>query len=306
VAAFVEAGGRGPFEWARVVPATDGSFTVHVGIASVGQGIATGLAQIAADALGVPLERVSISHQDTDEVPEGAGAFSSRSAVFGGNAVAGAVEELRRRARVSGAAALGSREEDVELVHGGIVRVRGEPARAVAFADLGCEGMFRFEKHERSFSMGAALVLARVDPETGEAAVERCVVACDVGRAINPPIVEGQLVGAAVQGLGGALLEELVYSEDGQPLTTSFLDYAMPGAAEVPRVEAIVLELPQHRKASANPLGIKGAGEGGIVAIGAAVANAVAQALGERGADLSALPVSPERLRNIVVHHGGA
>jgi carbon-monoxide dehydrogenase large subunit len=283
-----------------VAPTADGGFTVHVGIASVGQGIATGLAQVAADGLGVPLERVTISHQDTDAVPEGNGAFSSRSAVFGGNAVAGAVDDLLARALAAGAEALGVEEAEVEVVHGGIVRERGHPDRALAIADLGCEGDFRFEKHERSFYMGAALVLVRVDPETGAAVVERCVVACDVGRAINPLIIDGQLAGAAVQGIGGAVLEELSYSDEGQPLTTSFLDYAMPGAAELPAIETMVLELGQHRKASANPLGIKGAGEGGIVAIGAAVANGAAAALGERGAALSALPLSPDRLYRIV------
>jgi carbon-monoxide dehydrogenase large subunit len=148
--------------------------------------------------------------------------------------------------------------------------------------------------------MGAALAVAHVDGETGCATVPRCVVACDVGRAINPQIIEGQIAGAATQGVGGALLEELAYSDEGQPLATSFMDYLMPTAAEAPAVEAVVLELPQHRPASANPLGVKGAGEAGIVGVGAAVANAVADALGARGAGLTALPLTPERLHPLI------
>jgi len=295
-AAFVEAGGRGPYEWARVVPDAQGGFTVHVGIAALGQGIATALSQIAADELQVPIGRVTVKHHDTSEIAEGAGAFSSRSVVFGGNAVVGAVQDLLARAHSAGAKALGADIDDVEVVAGGIVRVKGSPERAVTFAGLGCEGDHRFEKHARSFSMGGAMAVVEVDNETGAVSVARCVVACDVGRAINPLLVRGQIVGAAAQGIGGALLEELAYDEIAQPVVTSFMDYCMPTAAELPQIDAVVLELPQHDPKSANGLRAKGAGEAGIVGIGAAVANAVADAIGG-DSFFPELPITPERVQ---------
>lgn len=292
LAAYVEAGARGPYEWARVVPEPGGGFVVHVGIAAIGQGVATALAQIAADALRVPMDKVTISHKDTDDVPEGGGAYSSRSVVFGGNAILGAVSDLFDRARGGAADRLGIAEADVELVAGSIARERGRIEHGVTFADLGCEGRFRFEKHVRSFAMGGALVVASIDEASSQVTVERCAVACDVGRAVNPLIVDGQVCGAAAQGIGGALLEELAYDVNGQPVSTSFMDYCLPTAAELPRIEAIVMEMPQHRPQTRTPLGAKGAGEIGIVGMGAAVGNAVANALGDPAAIVS-LPIAP-------------
>jgi carbon-monoxide dehydrogenase large subunit len=297
-AAYVEAGGRGPYEWARVLPDPSGGFSVRVGVGSVGQGIATALAQIAADVLRVKVERVAVSYQDTDLVTEGAGAFASRSVVFGGNAVAGAAWDLLERARVIGAERLGLAPERVEVTDG-VVRDQARPEREVTIADCGCEGAFRYEQQGRSFSMGAALAVAELEPETGAVSVRRCVVACDVGRAVNPLIVEGQLVGAAAQGLGGILYERLVYDSGGQPLVTSFMDYLMPTAAELPPIEALALELSTPGSPLANPLGVKGAGEAGIVGIGAAVANAVADALGSESI-VAELPITPERVLNLM------
>jgi carbon-monoxide dehydrogenase large subunit len=297
-AAYVEAGGRGPYEWARVLPQPGGRFAVRVGVGSVGQGIATALSQIAADVLKVSLDRVTVAYHDTDLVKEGAGAFASRSVVFGGNAVAGAARDLLERARVIGADRLGLAPEDVE-VSDGVVRDGAEPQREVAIADCGCEGAFRYEQQGRSFSMGAALAVVELDPETGAVSVRRCVVACDVGRAVNPLIVEGQLVGAAAQGLGGVLLERLEYGSGGQPLVTSFMDYLMPTAAELPRIEALVLELSKPGSPLANPLGVKGAGEAGIIGVGAAVANAVADAIGGETV-VAELPITPERVLNLM------
>lgn len=293
-AAFTEAGAIGGEEWARIEPVDDGTFRVHVGIASVGQGIATALSQIAADALGVGIDRIVVSHHDTDAVPDGRGAFSSRSVTFGGSAVKGAADDLIERARLAAAEELEIDPGDL-VVEDGLVRVVGG-GPALALAELGCEGRFHFRKGPRTFSMGAVLVQVAIDPDTHAPTVERCVLACDVGRAINPEIVRGQLVGAAAQGIGGALLEELAYGDDGQPLATSFMDYLMPTAAEVPEIEPIVLELPQHRPESVNPLGVKGAGEAGIVGVGAAIANAVADAVGSPDAATS-LPITPEKLR---------
>ena len=140
------------------------------------------------------------------------------------------------------------------------------------------------------------MAVVQVDDETGAVSVARCVVACDVGRAINPLLVRGQIAGAAAQGIGGALLEELAYDDIGQPVVTSFMDYCMPTAAELPQIDAVVLELPQHDPKSANGLRAKGAGEAGIVGIGAAVANAVADAIGGE-AFFPELPITPERVQ---------
>ncbi len=266
VAAFTEVGEVGPFEDARITVEPDGRFVVHVGIASVGQGIATTLAQIAAERLGVAFESITIDHHDTDTVPTGFGSFASRSTVLAGNAVALAADDLLAKAGGDGLA-----------------------ARASALAAAGTVGEGRFEKEHPSFSFGAAAALVTVDPETGEVTIERCLVACDVGRAVNPALVRGQLQGAAAQGIAAALFEELAYDESGQPLTISFVDYLMPSAADLPVVEPIVLEHPTPT----NPLGIKGAGEAGMSGTPAAVANAVADALDEAGRNVTALPLNP-------------
>jgi carbon-monoxide dehydrogenase large subunit len=144
--------------------------------------------------------------------------------------------------------------------------------------------------------MGAALAVVAIDKDTGGVDVRGCTVVCDVGRAVNPLLVRGQLVGAAAQGIGGILLEELVYDAQGQPLVTSFMDYCMPTAAELPQIEAVILELPQHSPESSNRLRVKGAGEAGIVGIGAAIANAVADAIGADG-PVGGLPIAPESMQ---------
>lgn len=263
VAAFVEVGGVGPFEHAWIVP-EHGRYVVRVGVASVGQGVETVLAQIAADELGVPLDQVVVAYHDTDDVPEGFGAFASRSTVLAGNAVALAARDLREKAgrELAGAAA--------ELAAAGL---RGEGT---------------FEKENPSFSFGANLSVVSVDDATGKVTPLRHVVAFDVGRAVNPALVRGQLAGGAAQGIAGALYEELVYDNDGNPLTTSFLDYQMPTAAELPAVEVIPIEHPTPT----NPLGIKGAGEGGMTGAPAAVANAVADALSAAGDAVTSLPLA--------------
>jgi carbon-monoxide dehydrogenase large subunit len=298
-AAFVEAGARGPYEWAKVVAEREGSFTVHLGLSSVGQGLRTALSQIAADAIGVPMARIRVTHASTDEVEESAGTFSSRSTVFGTGAVLGAIADLRQHAARAAAERWGVRDAEVELLPGAVARLDDAE---LAFAELGAEGFHRFEKQGRTFSMGGALVVASIDPATGAAAVERCLVAWDVGRAINPLVVEGQVAGAAAQGIGGALFEELAYDDAGQPLVSSFLDYAMVTAGELPPLEAAILELGELGSSGpaaplpvkAVPLPVKGAGEAGIIGIGAAVANAIADAIPEAEAAFQRLPLKPE------------
>ena len=269
VAATVELSGIGPFEEASIEACGDGTVVVRAGVASLGQGIETGLAQIAADELGVDVARVVVRHHDTDDVTSGFGSFSSRSTVVAGNAVAVAARALRERA--------------------------GGDADFDALVPLG-EVTGRFEREHPTFSFGAAVSAVAVDEETGRVTPLRHVVAHDVGRAVNPAIVRGQLAGGAAQGIAGALLEELPYDGDGNPLAVSLADYAMPTLAELPPIDTIAIE----SVAKDNPLGVKGAGEGGIASAPAAVANAVANALGSAGGAVDRIPLTPPRVRALL------
>jgi aerobic carbon-monoxide dehydrogenase large subunit len=304
VTAFVEMGNPGTFEQSHVICEPDGRFTVHVGIASVGQGVETVLGQIAADRLGVPIERVAISYKDTDLIPEGQGAFSSRATVFGGNAIVGAVRALHENAALAAAERLEVDPSKV-VIEGDRARVK-RGRRTVELAELEVEGEFRYEPGPGSHVlMGANLALVRVDPETGGVEILRYGIAYDVGKAINPLTLEGQVKGAAVQGVGGALFEEFAYGDDGQPLATSFMDYAMPTAAELSDIDVFLLELGEQE--ADDPLaGAKGGGEGGIIAVGATLTNAVADALGEPGRGLRSIPVTPEKVRSLAGRLEGA
>jgi carbon-monoxide dehydrogenase large subunit len=273
LSAFVEPGGVGPFERATITIAADGTFVARVAGSSLGQGIGTSLAQIAADGLGVDFERVEVRYDDTDEIPEGFGTFASRTTVLCGNAIVLAAGDLRTKA----AEFAGVPPEDVDLA-----------AHAELLAERGVEGAGTYEKEGLSFSFGANLALVAVDEETGQVSVERYVVAYDVGRAVNPGLVRGQLAGAAAQGIAGALFEQLAYDAQGQPLSASFVDYLIPTADDLPDVEVIVIEHPTP----ANPLGIKGAGEGGIAGTLAAIGNAVDDAIGGDGSRVTELPLT--------------
>jgi carbon-monoxide dehydrogenase large subunit len=303
VTCFIEMGNPGLFEQSRISPQPDGSFIAHVGIASLGQGIETALSQVAADMIGVPIERVRVSYRDTDLIPEGQGAFSSRGTVFGGNAILGAIRDMNERARDAAAERFGVDREQV-VVDAGETRVEGH--RAIAIHELGVEGEYRYEPGPGSHVlMGSNLALVRIDPETGGVEILRYGISYDVGKAINPLTLEGQVRGAAVQGIGGALFEEFSYGEDGQPLATSFMDYAMPTAAEVGPIDVLLLELGEHDPD--DPMGgAQGGGEGGIIATAATLANAVGDAVGARGGELTALPITPELVRGLVASPVGA
>jgi len=271
ISAAVELIAIGPYEDASVAVAADGRATVRVGVGSLGQGVETVLAQIAADELGLAVEAVEVRHHDTGDVADGFGSYASRSTVVAGNAVALACRALRERAAA----------EESELAGVGEVRAR-------------------FERAHPSYSFGAALSVVSVDAETGRVRPLRHVVLHDVGRAINPALVEGQLVGAAMQGIAGALSEELPYDATGQPLARSLADYRVPTSEEAPVFETILVEHP----VADNPLGVKGAGEAGIVGAPAAVANAVADALPADAHDVLALPLTPQRVHALVTRAG--
>jgi aerobic carbon-monoxide dehydrogenase large subunit len=299
MAAYVEETAFGRYEYATIAPREGGGWVAHVGVASLGQGVRTARAQVVADELQVPIDEVEISHRDTDLVPLGFGAYASRTTIVGGGAVVGAASALKRKAIAAAAQRLEIAESDLEVGPGAVVAPRGNPSRGLPMAELGCTGEHRFDKPLPTFDMGACVAEVAVDGETGAVRVERMVVCQDIGTAVNPRLVDGQLVGGAAQGVGGTLFEELAYDPSGQPLATSFMDYLMPTAAEVPPVDAVQLDLPHWDEATANPLHAKAAGEGGIIGSGAAIANAVADAVGD-APGLSRLPITPSALLAVV------
>ena len=301
VTAFIEMGNPGVFEQARVVAEADGTFTAHVGVASVGQGVETVLSQVAADLLGVPIERVAVRYQDTATVPEGQGAFSSRATVWGGYAISGAAAELIEQARNAAADHFEAPPEIVRI-EGGVARIEeGQRKLEVPLGELGLEAFYRYEPPGGShIQVGANVGMVEVDRESGGVKLLSFAIAYEVGKAVNPELLVGQVQGSAVQGFGGALFEEFSYGPDGQPLSTSFLDYALPTAAEMPPIDVQIVEL--GHTTDEDPLaGAKGGGEGGIIAAGATIANAVADALGPAGGELDSLPIMPETVQRLAL-----
>jgi aerobic carbon-monoxide dehydrogenase large subunit len=308
---FLEKSGTGPYEEAIVEVDLTGSVRVITGGASLGQGIETVLAQIAADQLSVPPEEIEVVHTETDLLPDGVGSWASRSTVVGGSAVMLAAKATVEKALRVAAGMLEAATEDLCL-ESARVHVAGSPDKSVSLGEIAaaCEphsGLAEGEEPglsaRRTFSVdhmtypyGIHLAQVEVDPETGGVEIRRYFVAYEVGRAVNPTLVEGQLIGGAAQGLGGALLEEFRYDDSGQPLAATFIDYMEPTAAEVPRVETLICE---DAPSPDNPLGLKGAGEGGTVGCGAAIVSAVEDALGMSGS-ITALPVSPSKIRALL------
>jgi carbon-monoxide dehydrogenase large subunit len=306
---FVKNTGQGPFEAARVVVSGVEKIAVYLGITSLGQGHETTMAQICADSLEVPLESFTIFHGSTDLMPFGVGTFGSRGTVMAGNAVHLACQKVRDKAlAIAGrylecdATQLVFRrgqiyrqgaEEQALLGLDDLVRLAG-PASPYHLEEPGLEATAYFNSNQLTYSYGAHVAHVAVDPETGQLEVLRYVVVEDIGRCINPLLVHGQAIGAAVQGIGATILEELVYDDHGQLLSGTLLDYALPTSMDVPAIDSIILE---EAPSPLNPLGVKGAGEGGIAATGAALANAVSHALAPLGIQVTELPLSPDRIR---------
>jgi aerobic carbon-monoxide dehydrogenase large subunit len=290
---FVESGGSGK-ENARAVVEADGSVTVYVGSAVMGQGLETTLGQVAAETLKLPFERVRILHGSTTYLHEGFGTFASRSMVVGGSAVMDGCNKLMAAIRAAATTRFGLPNEEIAIADG-IVSAGHKRAALADFAGLSADGTF--STTIRTYSYGAHACHLAVDARTGEVEILDYVAIEDVGRAINPHVVHGQAIGALVQGLGGVFLDEVMYDGEAQILNTSLADYLVPLASDFPNVRAITMEL---RLSKTNPLGAKGAGEGGIVAVAATAANAVAAALHSLGADVRALPLSPSRLWKLV------
>jgi carbon-monoxide dehydrogenase large subunit len=295
IACFIEGGASGPRESARMVVESDGGVSVYVGSSSVGQGIETILAQIAADALELPLERVRIYHGSTTYLAEGFGSYGSRSTVMGGCAIVLAADALLDKFRAAAAKRLGVAAGELNVTGGVASAADGRTMALTEAGALCAEGTFSNSK--ATYTYGTAIAHVAVDPKTGQVEVIDYVVVDDVGRIINPLTLHGQVIGAAVQGLGSVFTEEIAYDENGQLLVGSLADYMIPVATDYPVLRAISLE--EHPSPN-NPLGAKGAGEGGIIPVGGAVANAVAAALRPLGAEPRALPLTPPRVWQLI------
>jgi len=300
VACFIEGGGAGPKETARLDLEADGTVSVYVGSTAVGQGLETVMAQIAADTLGLPLGQVRVMHGSTPLLDEGYGAFASRSTVLGGSAVFEAANALLAKIRAAAGVRLRCAAEQVELADG---CARAPDGLSLAFAEFATDGLrvtTAFGNDNRlTYTYGSAAAHVAVDPGTGDVELLDCLVVDDVGRIVNPLTLHGQAIGGLVQGLGGDFLEHLVYDANGQLLAGNLADYVIPTATDFPNIRAIALE--NHRSPS-NPLGVKGAGEGEIIPIGGLMANAVANALTSFEAMPNELPLSAAR----VWHMGSA
>jgi carbon-monoxide dehydrogenase large subunit len=289
VGCYLEGGGTGPRENARLALTESGDVEVFVGSSSIGQGIETVFAQIAADALEIPIGRISgVRHGSTFHVASGYGSYSSRSTVMAGSAILLAAGKLTAAMRAAAAERFHCPAPEVRITGDAIQDARGESLPWSALAGVSAEATYASSK--RTYSYGAHAAHVAVDPGTGHVAVIDYVAVEDVGRIVNPLTLHGQTVGAIVQGLGGALLENLAYDADGQFLAGSLADYLLPTAGDFPAIRARALE---ERPAPGNPLGAKGAGEGGIIPVGGVIANAVANAL---GVEPRALPLSPQRV----------
>jgi aerobic carbon-monoxide dehydrogenase large subunit len=309
IGCFVETSGIGPWEYARVEIDSSGKVVLYSGCNSVGQGIATALSQIVADELHCSIDDVSVIHGDTARVPYGNGSNASRSTVMAGSAAVGASRKVKDKLFRLASASLEIDVGDLILHDGRVVAV-GAPDRSLGFDDLarmalpgpalkngitpGISEEDFFATDKRPFPYGLHIATVEVDKETGRIKILNYLVTEDVGRKINPMIIEGQMAGGLAQGIGGAMLEEFVYSEDGQPLATSFMDYLLPTAMEMPNAQFISTE---EFPSPHNPLGVKGAGEGGITAAGAALANAVSNAL---GVEVKKLPLRPDYVLELV------
>ncbi len=306
--AYVEGTGIGPYEGARVQVQNSGRVSVATGIGTQGQGHFTSFAQIVADQVGVDVADVDIITGDTDQFHWGAGTFASRGAVVAGNAINAAAEDVRQKILRLAAELLEAAEEDL-VVGDGRVHVKGTPDKAISLGQLaqqanpmrgavkpgtepGLEATNYFGPEYGSTAAGVHAMIVEVDPETFAVKILKYVVVHDCGQVINPLILDGQIHGGVAQGIGNAFYEQIIYNEDGQLLTGSFMDYLLPTATDVPRIEIGHEVTPSPL----NPLGIKGAGEAGAIPTGPLFAQAVEDALNHLALEICEIPLSPSRL----------
>ncbi len=329
VACYVEGTGLGPYEGGHVRVETGGKVQVSTGLASSGQGHLTSFAQIVADELGVPFEDVEVVTGDTRRFPYAVGTFASRAAVMSGNAVADAARKVKEKALSVAADALEANPDDLEIVDG-IVSVKGTPTKAIPLTQVavlanplrysfseaaraatqfagagsmdeppvkpgeepGLEATGWYSPIHATFASGVHAVELEVDPDTSEVEIIRYCVIHDCGRMINPLIVEGQIHGGVAQGVAGALYERMAYDRDGNLQNASFMDFLMPYCTEIPEVETDHLETPSPL----NPLGIKGAGEAGVIPTSAVIASAIEDA---EGFEINRMPLDPHEIHTM-------
>ena len=298
IGCFIEGGAAGPKENARLTLQADGRVAVNIGSSALGQGLETAFVQIAADALGVSAARIAgVYHGSTRLVKEGFGSFHSRSVVMGGSAVLLAASRFRAALCAAAALRLGCRPEQVSLGDG---RAQGPGGALLDWAELARPEIAveeSFSSHKHTYAYGSAAAHVTVDPRTGRVEVLDYVIVEDFGRIINPLMLKGQVIGSLLQGLGGTFMEHLVYDAQGQPLAGSLADYLIPAATDFPSLRAVVLE---ERPCPNNPLGAKGGGEGGIIAVGGVIASAVAAALRPLGIQPLDLPLSSSRIWQLI------
>ncbi|MCX9192972.1 xanthine dehydrogenase [Carbonactinospora thermoautotrophica] len=325
IACYVEGTGVGPYEGGHVLVEPSGRVMVSTGLTTQGQGHQTVFAQIVADELGVPIEQVHVTTGDTRLFGYAVGTFASRAAVMSGNAIALAAREVRAKALKIAGAALGRAPDDLEIV-AGVVRAKDDPDTAIDLATVavlsnplryafdeaakratqfavtdtskppiaegeqpGLEATAYYSPPRSTFANGMHAAIVETDPDTADIKILRYCVVHDCGRVINPRIVAGQVHGGVAQGVAGALYERIVYDENGQLLNASFMDFLMPYATEVPKIEHAHLET----SSPLNPLGIKGAGEAGVIPVSAVLASAIEDAEGFR---ITRMPISPSEL----------
>jgi aerobic carbon-monoxide dehydrogenase large subunit len=305
--------GRGPFEFGNVRVSPSGRITVSTGAAAMGQGLATALAQICASAFGVPAQHVTVISGDTSATPLGLGGFASRQTVTAGSSVMIAANAVAAKARKLASHMLEAAEEDLEIV-GGEVRVVGAPQLSVKLGELarvlkgapgygfppgidpGLEADATFRVDQLAYSNACHVVEVEVDIETGGVSFQRYVALQDSGRRVNPLIVEGQVHGGIAHGIGNSMFEWMGYDASGQPVTTTFADYLLPTATEVPRFETLYKESPSPH----NPLGVKGVGEVGVIPCAAAVISAIEDALSPFNVRISQMPIMPHELVRLI------
>jgi carbon-monoxide dehydrogenase large subunit len=296
IGCFIEGGAAGPKESARLAINDDGTISVFMGSSAVGQGVETVFAQIAADALEIPLDRIRhVYHGSTNTVSDGYGAYHSRSVVMGGSALLDAANNFHAAIRAAAAKRFGCEQSAITIGEDKVSGPGGKSFPLAELAGLSAEGAFHNKRH--TYSYGAHAAHVAVDAKLGQVRIIDYVAVVDCGRIINPLTLRGQVIGSLVQGLGGAFLEHLQYDEQGQFLTGSLADYLLPTASDFPNLRAVMLE--QH-PSPINPLGAKGAGEGGIIAAGGVMANAVANALGSFGVEPRQLPLTPSYIWELV------
>jgi aerobic carbon-monoxide dehydrogenase large subunit len=311
ISGYVEGTAIGPFEGVSVKLDLSGRAVVATGAVNSGQGHETSFAQVAADALGIPLDWVTVVGGDTAAVPFGVGTFASRSAVTAGSSIVDACARVKDKLVTAAAALLEASPTDVTIEDGQAL-VRGAPDSAVPIGRVIQASIPTFARpgvatpdfeasayhHVPTVTWASAVHVAQVEVDvgTGHVTLLKYLVAHDCGKVINPLIVEGQVHGGVAQGVGGALYEEMVYDDQGQLLTGSFMDYLVPTAMELPPIDTVHLEYPSPR----NPLGVKGLGEGGAISPPAAIANAVEDALQPFGVTITETPLHPARVLELI------